>query len=102
MNRTATATRSRDVPDEVLASGDCFTTVFSGLRGRSARTRRVTSDMEGAEVADLVARRISAVVTVRADPLGLRPSGEEAEQPGTQPHGAAEEPALQPSRDRVA
>ena len=48
--------------------------------------------VEGAEVADLVARGIGAVVTVRADPLGLRPGGEEPQQPGAQPHRAAEEP----------
>ena len=51
---------------------------------------------------DLVARGVGAVVAVRAHPLRLRPGREQPQQPGAQPHGAAEEPPLEPARDRVA
>src|SRR4051794_17666982 len=108
--RTATARKSRVLPRVTTvreaASGDCctglftglFTGHFSGLRGGGARATRV----EGAEIADLVARGVGAVVTVRADPLRLRTGGEEPQQTGPQPHGSPEEPALEATGDRVA
>src|SRR6478752_4203110 len=101
--RTATARKSRVEPLVTFfwetSSGDCFTgLLLTALRRGGVRATGV----EGAEVTDLVARGIGPVVTVRADPLGLRPGREEPEQPGAQPHRTPEEPTLQATGDGVA